>query len=69
MDRLATENEILKSKISDFETRVNTLSRAGDESRLEDKFRYEKIITTINDDNRMINEKYHIIQQQILRAE
>ena len=66
---MATENEILKSKISDFETRVNTLSRAGDESRLEDKFRYEKIITTINDDNRMINEKYHIIQQQILRAE
>ena len=68
-DRLMTENEILKSKIQDLETRVSTMSRNGDESRLEDKFRYEKLISSLNDDNRLVNEKYHIIQQQILKAE
>ena len=66
-DRLATENEILKSKIQDLETRVSTLSR--DESRLEDKYRLEKVIAGLTDDNRLVNEKYQIIQQQILKAE
>ena len=30
-ESLTTENEILKSKIQDLETRVNTLSRAGED--------------------------------------
>lgn len=30
-EKITTENEILKSKIQDLETRVNTLSRAGEE--------------------------------------
>ena len=51
-DRLMTENEILKSKIQDLETRVNTLSRAGDESRLEDKFRYENIIQKLKEETK-----------------
>jgi chaperonin cofactor prefoldin len=54
---MTTENEILKSKISDLETRVNTLSRNGDEY---DKGRFEKIIQSISDENRHIGEKYRI---------
>jgi uncharacterized protein (DUF3084 family) len=46
---------------------VSTLSR--DESRLEDKYRFEKLIAGLTDDNRLVNEKYQIIQQQILKAE
>ncbi|TNV87259.1 hypothetical protein FGO68_gene13350 [Halteria grandinella] len=68
-DRLATENEILKSKIQDLETRVNTLSRAGDESRIEDKQRYEKLISQINEDGRSLNEKYRAAQLQLQKAE
>jgi hypothetical protein len=44
-----------------METRVNTLSRAGEESRLEDKFRYEKLITSINDENRVTSERLRVI--------
>lgn len=58
---MSTENRILKCKIGELETRVNTLSR--DESRVDDKFRYEKIIGAISDENKLINEKYRIIQQ------
>lgn len=46
---------------------MSTLSR--DESRLEDKYRLEKVIAGLTDDNRLVNEKYQIIQQQILKAE
>ena len=46
---------------------MSTLSR--DESRLEDKYRFEKLIAGLTDDNRLVNEKYQIIQQQILKAE
>ena len=53
---MSTEN-----RIRELETRVNTLSR--DESRVDDKFRYEKIIGAISDENKLINEKYRIIQQ------
>ena len=69
MELLSTENEILKAKISDLETRVNTMSRAGDDTRLEEKFRFEKVITSINDDNRLISEKYRINQLQIIKYE
>jgi cell division protein FtsB len=54
-DRLATENEILKSKIADLETRVNTLSR--DESRVEEKLRYEHLLTQMSEDNRLLSDK------------
>jgi hypothetical protein len=57
---LTTENEILKSKIQDLETRVNTLSRAGEEQRFDEKGRFEKIIQTLTDENRLITEKYRV---------
>jgi predicted nucleic acid-binding Zn-ribbon protein len=55
-EKLTTENEILKSKISDLETRVNTLSRTtgGEEQR------FEKIIQSVSEENRHIAEKYRI---------
>jgi hypothetical protein len=43
-ESLTTENEILKSKIQDLETRVNTLSRAGEDQRVDEKGRFERII-------------------------
>lgn len=69
LEQLTTENEILKTKIQEMETRVNTLSRAGEESRLEDKFRYEKLLTSMNDENRIVNDRLRVTTQQLAQAE
>lgn len=61
-DKLATENEILKSKIQDLETRVNTLSRVDNDARLDEKFRFEKVIQQIKDENRILADKYRVSQ-------
>ena len=45
------------------------MSRAGDDVRLDEKFRFEKIIATINDEKRVLSEKYRLMQQQIINAE
>ncbi len=52
----------MKSKIQDLETRVNTLSWAGDDSRIDEKQRYEKLLNKLNDENNLITEKYSILQ-------
>ena len=64
-----TENEILKSQIQDLETRVNTLSRAGDDARLDEKLRLEKALKQLNEENRLLGDKYRVSQQQNMRAE
>lgn len=64
-----TENEILKSQIQDLETRVNTLSRAGDDARIDEKLRLEKAFKHLNEENRLLSEKYRVSQQQNTRAE
>jgi predicted nucleic acid-binding Zn-ribbon protein len=66
-EKLTTENEILKSKIQDLETRVNTLSRAGEEQRVDDKGRFERIIQTLTDENRLLTEKYRMSQQAMMK--
>jgi predicted nuclease with TOPRIM domain len=66
-ESLTTENEILKSKIQDLETRVNTLSRAGEDQRVDDKGRFERIILTITDENRLVTEKYRMCQQAMMK--
>lgn len=61
-DKVTVENEILKSKIQDMETRLNTMSRATDEARLDDQFRYEKMIAALTEQNRDITQEYRVIQ-------
>ena len=68
-ESLTTENEILKSKIQDLETRVNTLSRAGEDQRVDDKGRFERIIQTITDENRLVTEKYRMCQQAMMKQD
>jgi hypothetical protein len=77
-DKLNTENEILKSKIQDLETRVNTLSRARDEESMassmqlmnvQDRNRFEKMIQILQDENRLIIDKYRIAQQSMMKAD
>lgn len=43
-DNLATENEILKAKISEYETKVNTLSRDDCERVATERAKYEQRI-------------------------
>jgi len=52
-----------------LETRVNTLSRAGEEQRHDDKGRFERIILTITDENRILTEKYRISQQAMMKQD
>jgi hypothetical protein len=59
----------LKSQIQDLETRVNTLSRAGDDARIDEKLRFEKAYKHINEENRLLAEKYRVSQQHNTRAE
>lgn len=69
VDKLTTENEILKSQIQDLETRVNTLSRAGDDVRMDEKLRFEKAYKQVNEENRLLAEKYRVSQMHTTRAE
>jgi hypothetical protein len=59
----------LKSQIQDLETRVNTLSRAGDDARIDEKLHFEKAYKHINEENRLLAEKYRVSQQHNTRAE
>lgn len=48
---------------------MNTLSRAGDDARIDEKLRLEKAFKHLNEENRLLSEKYRVSQQQNTRAE
>ena len=48
---------------------MNTLSRAGDDVRIDEKLRFEKAYKHINEENRLLAEKYRVAQQHNTRAE
>ena len=48
---------------------MNTLSRAGDDVRIDEKLRFEKAYKHINEENWLLAEKYRVAQQHNTRAE
>lgn len=51
MDNLLTENEILRAKCSELETKVNTLSRGDDDQRIRERRNFEKRINELYVEN------------------
>ena len=60
IDNVMSENEILKAKCSELETKVNTLSRTDDDQRLRDKTNYERRIKDLSDELQRLQGKYNI---------
>ncbi len=51
MDNLVSENEILKAKLSELETKVNTLSRSEEDIKMNEKRLFEKRINELVEEN------------------
>lgn len=48
---LVAENEILRAKCSELESKVNTMSRGDEDQRREERRRYDMRILELNQDN------------------
>lgn len=68
-ESLSTENEILRSQIAELETRVNTLSRAGDDARTDEKGRFEKLVSNLKEELKGAQERLRGLQGQLMHAE
>ena len=72
MDSLVAENEILKAKIGDLETKVNTLSKEEEdlvEMRGREKMQYERRINDLKDENYREQDKSNKLVEEIEKLE
>ncbi len=65
VESLASENEILRAKIVEHESQINSLSRSDDEGRIRDRIQYEKKINEMNEENQKSIEQYRQILNKI----
>lgn len=64
-DGLLAENEVLKAKISELESQVNTLSRSIEEIQIREKVNYERKINELNQENQKFVEEFRIKLEQV----